>query len=64
MLALFPVIPRRPMIEIRVARHPDDAAAVEAIFRADIARPTVGLPFDDDAPGNPTPGTALPGRDS
>ncbi|WP_257127923.1 hypothetical protein [Burkholderia sp. MSMB1835] len=52
------------MIEIRVARHPHDAAAVEAIFRADVARPTVGLPFDDDAPGDPTRGTAFPWRDS
>ncbi|WP_257128500.1 hypothetical protein [Burkholderia sp. MSMB1459WGS] len=52
------------MIETRVARHPDDAAAVEAIFRAYVARPTVDLRFDDDAPGNPAPGAAFPGRDS
>ncbi|WP_254616483.1 hypothetical protein [Burkholderia metallica] len=63
MLALFPVIPRRPMIEIRAARHPDDAAAVEAIFREYVARPTGSLEFEDYAPGNPTPGTEFPGRD-
>ncbi|WP_244132553.1 hypothetical protein [Burkholderia sp. BCC0397] len=63
MLALFPIIPRRPMIEIRAARHPDDAAAVEAIFRGYVARSSVSFALQDYAPGNPTPGTEFPGRD-
>ena len=47
MLALFPVIRAAPMIEIRAARYPDDARAVEAIFREYIAKPTVSLEFQD-----------------
>ena len=47
MLALFPVIRAAPMIEIRAARYPDDARAVEAIFREYIAAPTVSLEFQD-----------------
>ena len=46
MLALFPVIRAAPMIEIRAARYPDDARAVEAIFREYIAA-TVSLEFQD-----------------
>jgi len=63
MLALFPVIPRRPMIEIRAARHPDDTAAVEAIFREYVASPTVSLEFPGYEPGNPAPGAEFSGLD-
>ncbi|KVL86457.1 GNAT family N-acetyltransferase [Burkholderia stagnalis] len=35
------------MIEIRAAHYPDDAAAVDAIFREYIASPTVSLAFQD-----------------
>ncbi|MDN7426165.1 hypothetical protein QZM72_07400 [Burkholderia sp. AU45388] len=64
MLALFPVIPRRPMIEIRAARYPDDDAVVEAIFRESIASPTVSLALADDGPDIPAPGAELPGRNA
>ncbi|WP_275921285.1 hypothetical protein [Burkholderia sola] len=63
MLALFPVIPRRPMIEIRAARRPDAAAAVEAIFREYVAGPTVGVEFRDYALRNPASGAEFPARD-
>ncbi|WP_244130259.1 hypothetical protein [Burkholderia sp. BCC0044] len=63
MLALFPVISRRLMIEIRVARYPDDAAAIEAIVRACVASPTVSFEFQDDGPEIPAPGAGFPGRD-
>ncbi|CAG2309988.1 MULTISPECIES: hypothetical protein [Burkholderia] len=62
MLALFPVIPRRPMIEIRVARYPDGAAAVEAIFREYVVGPTASVEFQDDARRNPASGAEFPGR--
>ncbi|RQV02939.1 N-acetyltransferase [Burkholderia cenocepacia] len=35
------------MIAIRAARYPDDAAAVEAIFREYVVSPTVNLAFQD-----------------
>ncbi|WP_069618848.1 hypothetical protein [Burkholderia sp. A2] len=63
MLALFPVIPRRPMIEIRAARHPDAAAAVAAIFREYVAGPTASVEFQDYALRNPASGAEFPGRD-
>ncbi|KAB0633041.1 GNAT family N-acetyltransferase [Burkholderia latens] len=46
------------MIEIRAARYPDDAAAVEAIFREYIASPSVSLAFQDYEPEL----AALPGK--
>ncbi len=59
----FPSFRAAPMIEIRAARHPDDAAAVEAIFREYVASPTVGLAFQDYTLRNPAPSTEFPGRD-
>ena len=46
------------MIAIRAARYPDDAAAVEAIFREYVASPTVSLAFQDYEPEI----AALPGK--
>lgn len=46
------------MIEIRAARYPDDAAAVEGIFREYVASPTVSLEFQDYEPEI----AALPGN--
>ncbi|MBL3963537.1 hypothetical protein H3O04_13610 [Burkholderia sp. KCJ3K979] len=46
------------MIAIRAARFPDDAAAVEAIFREYVASPTVSLAFQDYEPEI----AALPGK--
>ncbi|MCA7921400.1 hypothetical protein LGM35_02805 [Burkholderia cenocepacia] len=62
MLALFPVIPRRPMIAIRAARYPDDAAAVEGVFREYVVSPTVSLALADDGPEIPAPGAEFPER--